>query len=1085
MQLDNGQYQTRLLWRNEDRPDNNYHAARKAFYQYENRLQQDARAQESYHLAMKKLINCEFLEPVRNTPDDPQHFLTGFMVLKDGQPLEKGRFVVNGSRKFKGESLNDFLEPGANVINDISEVLLRLRTRQYVVCCDLQDMFLNMKVDPRDRPYLRLFYREGPGQELRVYQFTVHAFGLASSPCVAITCVKLHAKHHASQWPLAEAAIRCTSMVDDIWFTSDSLSELRLSIIQVQELMRSMHIEVHKWGSNWPPLLEGIPAEKRAKVITLKDPDREVIKALGLVWDAEKDVFLFPQGPPDLQPWTLRSMTSSAAKLFDPLGLISPTTLPAKLLIQHAWRYQDGWDDSVPEELGKKMSLYCRNQTQLQQVASPRHLGGHEGQGRLVIFTDASSMAQAAAGYWVSNKAGLLDSNLVASKVKVTGLRQHESIGRLELVAAVMGVILAVRIAKALELDMAQVLYFTDSMSVLYWLSTTRALTPYAGHRVAQILERSTFHQWKYVNTAQNPSDIPTRGMRAKDLASCELWWKGPAYLRSPAEEWPEQPHIRADEQAAAETRSAEELCQQIVLKTVHSEASGRLGLLLELRPLVGTVRKAIRALRKLADLLYTRFKKEQFIGSFHEWEAVWVKYEQQQQFPQLYAALIRSERPSELLELDPRLDCRGVIRVNMGISHSHHHDWETHYPILLKGDMIYCKEYFREAHCKALAHLGGIGTLLNQVRKRFHVIGGRKVATSVIQDCFRCAKKSWRPLQIPTPEFHATRMGNSGLRAFQEIGIDHMGPFLLRQNRGTVQGFVLVIACCATRAVNLEMSLSTGSEHVLAALQRHIGVYGPPMHINSDGGPGFVKARRIIQANTTALSGEGWLNLEAPEWNINVPYSPTWSAHVESMVKITKMALQKLHTGPTMSKLTPDEFNTQLKRCQGFINMRPLISSEPGRPPLTPGDFIGTGCAWLTSVVYAPEDRGSLGLRYKQMEKLREEIWNTFRQDYLCWLRRQSTGRSQQLPEVDDLVLVKDVPAWKGDGWPVARVVTIKGEPANPRVYELEIVPTEELRKEAQLINRKHRLKLDKKIILRNYRQLGLLPKINSFKEE
>ena len=96
--------------------------------------------------------------------------------------------------------------------------LLRIRRCRYVVCCDLAEMFLNIKVNPQDRPYLRVFYREKPTDELRVYQFTVHAFGLSSSPCVAMTTVQAHAKRHADRWPLAEKAIRDNSLVDDIWF---------------------------------------------------------------------------------------------------------------------------------------------------------------------------------------------------------------------------------------------------------------------------------------------------------------------------------------------------------------------------------------------------------------------------------------------------------------------------------------------------------------------------------------------------------------------------------------------------------------------------------------------------------------------------------------------------------------------------------------------------------------------------------------------------------------------------------------------------------------------------------------------------
>ena len=292
------------------------------------------------------------------------------------------------------------------------------------------------------------------------------------------------------------------------------------------------------------------------------------------------------------------------------------------------------------------------------------------------------------------------------------------------------------------------------------------------------------------------------------------------------------------------------------------------------------------------------------------------------------------------------------------------------------------------------------------------------------------------------------------------------------------MEGYILVIACCATRAINLEMSLSTGGDHVMSALQRHIGVFGPPEYINSDQGVGYVKARRVMKEKAHQFTTEGWDHVGEPNWQINVPYSSTWSAHVESMVKITKEALKRLHTGPQITRLTPDEFYTQLKRVQGYINMRPLIQPSQGQIPLTPADFIGTGNSWLTSFIFTPEDRGASGHRLAQMEEIRRSIWRRFREEYLMTLRRQGT-RSAHLPEVDDLVLVQDVPSWKGDGWPVGRIVAIKSGDNEPRLYEIEIVPTEELRKEPLMINNKKRLILKKKIILRNYRKLGILPKL------
>ena len=357
-QLHNGQYQTSLLWKTDRRPHNNYEAAKAAFLRFERSLEEDELVKKSFHYNMTNWIDSFYLE---NTVNDntvtAQNFLTTFIVMKDGEPLEKGRLVVNGARKFKGESLNCFLEPGANVMNDLSELLLRIRRHKHVMCCDLAQMFLNIKVSPEDRQYLRVFYRADPAQDLKVYQFTVHAFGLSSSPCVAMSVVRHHAKINADKWPIAEEAIRLNSLVDDIWFMSDNLADLYEGKKEIKHLMESMGVGVHKWGSNCAELLSDIPEEKKAKMVKLTDEDRTAIKALGMVWDTERDTFLYAKTPPDLAPWTLRSMTSSAGQLFDPTVLVGPTTLPAKLLIQSAWRYQPGWDDPLPDCLAEKNEL--------------------------------------------------------------------------------------------------------------------------------------------------------------------------------------------------------------------------------------------------------------------------------------------------------------------------------------------------------------------------------------------------------------------------------------------------------------------------------------------------------------------------------------------------------------------------------------------------------------------------------------------------------------------------------------------------------------------------------------------------------
>ncbi len=287
-------------------------------------MEKDPRLKQAFHHAISAWMQKGFIEKtMRNTLEsDEQFFLTCFMVLKDGQPLEKGR-VVNGARVFGNKSLNDYLEVGPNLMNDLLDILLLIRKHQWVVCCDMQNMFLNIKVNPAYRKYLQLFYHPDQGGPLEIFEFMVHVFGLASSPCVAMRVVREHAARHKSKWPIAERAVRKTSLVDHVWFVSPDLEELKKGIKEIVELTGSMGMQVHKWGSNNAELLRDIPEEWRAKTFQLNPEGQGAMKALGVAWDTQVDEFLFLQGPPKSKEWTLRTMSSSAGQLYDPLGNIS------------------------------------------------------------------------------------------------------------------------------------------------------------------------------------------------------------------------------------------------------------------------------------------------------------------------------------------------------------------------------------------------------------------------------------------------------------------------------------------------------------------------------------------------------------------------------------------------------------------------------------------------------------------------------------------------------------------------------------------------------------------------------------------
>ena len=78
-------------------------------------------------------------------------------------------------------------------------------------------------------------------------------------------------------------------------------------------------------------------------------------------------------------------------------------------------------------------------------------------------------------------------------------------------------------------------------MNVGYWIQgQSREYKPFIAHCVGEIHQFSAPNQWCYVPTAVNPADLGTRGLTVEELASADLWWTGPEFLKKSKQDWPE-----------------------------------------------------------------------------------------------------------------------------------------------------------------------------------------------------------------------------------------------------------------------------------------------------------------------------------------------------------------------------------------------------------------------------------------------------------------------------------------------------------------------------------------------------------------
>ena len=216
--LGNGHFQAPVLWRNEQRPQNNLGQAIEAWKTLERRLNNKKDARRAYEEVIKKWIASEYVRVIPWREPEVQEeafYLLHFPVYRFGQGTSKLRVVMNGASEFRGKSLNHFILKGPKVINSLVNVLLRFRRFAVAVSGDVQEMFLQVHLAEEDRKYHRFVFRFLDSDLLSIIEALVHLFGNRGSPTIVVFVIKWLATRKKLLLPLASETVLESSLVDD------------------------------------------------------------------------------------------------------------------------------------------------------------------------------------------------------------------------------------------------------------------------------------------------------------------------------------------------------------------------------------------------------------------------------------------------------------------------------------------------------------------------------------------------------------------------------------------------------------------------------------------------------------------------------------------------------------------------------------------------------------------------------------------------------------------------------------------------------------------------------------------------------
>ncbi|CAJ0595173.1 unnamed protein product [Cylicocyclus nassatus] len=418
------------------------------------------------------------------------------------------RIVFDASSHGRKElSLNDVIFEEHALTPLIHEVLLLFRTYKHAMVADIQKAFLQIRLPENHRDATRFLWIKNldtppEGENVKYYRFCGVPFGVNASPAILNQSILKHIEEEDT--PIGKELSK-SLYVDNVLLEGNNPQELIEKYTSSKQVFSSIGMNLRDYLSD--------SAEVNAQI---KDVDRATnceLKVLGIKWKADDDTLIMECADKELVKITKRSVLSQINGFcFDPLGLLTPLMIPAKIFLQDIHKLKLGWDTILPEEQIQRWKAIQGDIVGFKK-AIPRTVLNKttEAKYMLSIFVDSSKRAYACCLYTTTSAK---NAETTMSKCRI---------------------------------NFTEVNLFSDSTIALSWIASSKKLPPIvttlvqkisvAAERIREIAKLNFFH----VPTEENAADCATRGINKQEFTACR-WWKRPSWLNHPNKEWPVRP---------------------------------------------------------------------------------------------------------------------------------------------------------------------------------------------------------------------------------------------------------------------------------------------------------------------------------------------------------------------------------------------------------------------------------------------------------------------------------------------------------------------------------------------------------------
>ena len=822
------------------------------------------------------------------------YFIPWRIVHNEGSLSTPCRMVFDASSKTPGgNSLNGILAKGKNRLVRLQSLLARFRMGKAAVTADISMAYNGTWLKPEYLKFQKYLWKHNLDEAsptMVMYVLTL-IYGVRPSGGQCQVSIEKLADHFSQQGTHLEAAhvLKSNVYVDDVINSSSSVEECYNVALGIEEILAKGGMRVKAFSFSGQAPAEEVSA------------DGVHVGLAGYMWQPLDDNILLEIGPPRLgkakrgkspepvvgdfgqalkQCFTRRTVTGIVARVFDPLGLVTPITASLKLDLHDLCLRRLDWDDQIPEELLEVWVANMANIQDLRAVVFKRTVIPEDAADEkidLLVAVDASQNLGVATIYGrVQRKCGLYSCQLIMARSKIVS---NLTIPRAEMRSAVMGAVLSQVAKRNLGERLGEVTYVTDSTICLHWIhQDDRPLQVAVRNAVIEIRRFSEVAQWFHVESSNNIADLATRKAMVEDIGPESAWQSGYEWMRRPRAEMPlktaKEVVLTSEEKrvAAAETRSKDIRGHSILLAidkmaTRYSHGDYILdpcrfgwGKVLRVMALV------LRFISKLRNRVGTRFTRNREVRDQAEVANSVLECVSPDEIKNAERYFFQ-RATKEVLQFSKLKDYKECSVLEDGVLHFTGRILDGQDVLALETVMFdinplsFCRpmvdrfspvaySIMIHTHWSEVNHLNAASTFRHSLSQAY-IIGGRDLAQEVRNSCVFCKRFKAKLVQAEMGKIHDSRLTIAP--PFTICQVDLLGPYKAyceHNHRATVKVWGAIFKDPASGAVYVHAMSKCDTSAFIQAYTRFSARFCHPQKIYPDEGSQLLQACREMEVS-------------------------------------------------------------------------------------------------------------------------------------------------------------------------------------------------------------------------------------------